>query len=201
MVESELKGMTGIVNWSILPDNLPAPADDHLAAHLAEAVIPNIALLSTSGSPVDLAAASGRTVVYIYPRTAIPGEPVFEWNSIPGARGCTPQSCAFRDHYTELKTLGAEVFGLSVQSTAHQAEAAERLHLPFALLSDENRAFANALNLPRFEGAGDILLKRLTLIIRDGVIEHVFYPVFPPDKNAGEVVAWLKANPVSDPSR
>ncbi len=131
MAEGESKGMTDMVNWPILPDSLPAPADDGLAAHLAGIVIPNIALLSTSGPPVDLAAASGRTVVYIYPRTAIPGEPMFEWNSIPGARGCTPQFCAFRDHYTELTTLGAQVFGLSVQSTAHQAEAAERLHLPF----------------------------------------------------------------------
>ncbi len=189
------------VNWAILPDDLPAPVDDGKASHLRGAVIPSIPLPSTSGGQVDIAVLRGRTVVYIYPRTGVPGEPVFEWNSIPGARGCTPQSCAFRDHYTELKTLGAEVFGLSVQTTTHQAEAATRLHLPFALISDAEHTFANALDLPRFEAIGESLLKRLTLIVRDGVIEHFFYPVFPPDKNAGEVVAWLKANAVSASSK
>ena len=118
------------------------------------------------------------------------------WNEIPGARGCTPQSCAFRDHFEEIKTLGAEVLGLSAQPTDQQREARDRLHLPFELLNDAGLAFAGALRLPVFEFGGMMLLKRLTLILRDGGIEKVFYPVFPPDRNAGEVIAWLSGNKI-----
>jgi peroxiredoxin len=130
--------------------------------------------------------------VYCYPRTGHPDQdPPTGWNEIPGARGCTPQSCAFRDHYRELQALGAQVFGLSTQDTNYQREAVERLHLPFELLSDEDLAFATALRLPTFTVDSIVLIKRLTLIIRDGRIEYVFYPVFPPDKNADEIVSWL----------
>jgi peroxiredoxin len=145
---------------------------------------------------VDLSRLGGATVVYIYPRTGRPDQDVpTGWNEIPGARGCTPQSCAFRDHYEELKRAGAtQVFGLSTQDTAYQREAVERLHLPFELLSDEKLAFARAFNLPTFEVDGMTLIKRVTLILRGGVIAKVFYPVFPPDRNASDVIAWLGIN-------
>jgi peroxiredoxin len=161
--------------------------------------LPSIPLPSTAGGVVDLSGLSGRTVVYCYPRTGRPDEePPPGWNEIPGARGCTPQSCAFRDHDRELKGLGARVFGVSTQTTIAQREAAERLHLPFELLSDQKLDFANALGLPTFKVDSMTLIKRLTLIVASGRIEKVFYPVFPPDKNAEEVIQWLSQNP-SDP--
>jgi peroxiredoxin len=176
-----------------LPENLPVPQDDGACAHLAGMGVPTIALPSTQGGPVDLSTLPGRTVVYCYPRTGRPDEdPLPGWNAIPGARGCTPQSCSFRDHHTEMLALGIDrVFGLSAQDTAYQREAARRLNLPFALLSDETLAFARALKLPTFEVAGMTLIKRLTMIIHAGRIEHVFYPVFPPDANAADVIHWL----------
>ena len=176
-----------------LPKGLPAPQDDGACAHLSGMRVPSIPLPSTAGGRVDLAALAGRTVVYCYPRTGRPDEdPLPGWDAIPGARGCTPQSCAFRDHYAELRSLGiAEVFGLSTQDTAYQAEAVQRLNLPFALLSDAKLELTRALKLPTFEVQGLTLVKRLTLILRSGVIEHVFYPVFPPDTNAPAVVHWL----------
>lgn len=180
-----------------LPSNLPIPADDGACAHLVGIRIPSMLLPATSGDAVNLAALSGRIIVYCYPRTGLPDRASPQgWDEIPGARGCTPQSCAFRDHHQELQTLGVRVFGLSTQTTDYQREAAERLHLPFPLLSDLNLAFTNALRLPTFEFEGTKLLKRVTLILRDGVIEYVFYPVFPPDRNAEEVVTWLASNPI-----
>lgn len=177
-----------------LPKDLPVPQDDGACNHLTGLKLPQLALVSTAGRSVVLSMLAGRTVVYCYPRTGRPDQEVpAGWNEIPGARGCTPQSCAFRDHFEELKRAGAaQMFGLSTQDAGYQREAAARLHLPFELLSDEKLAFARALKLPTFEVAGMTLIKRLTLIIRDGVIQHVFYPVFPPDRNAGEVVRWLK---------
>jgi peroxiredoxin len=182
-------------DWS----TIPAPADDGAARHLRGMRLPSIALRATDGTDVNLSSLRGRIVVYAYPRTGRPGVPNPEgWDLIPGARGCTPETCAFRDHFDELKALGvAHLFGLSTQATTYQREAAARLELPFAILSDEHFALASALGLPTFETHGMTLLKRLTLVIRDGVIEHVFYPVFPPDRNAGDVVAWLKSNPGS----
>jgi peroxiredoxin len=179
-----------------LPPNIPAPQDDGAAEHLTGMTLPDLALRATSGGPVNLSKLAGRTVLYIYPRTGVPGVDLPPgWNDIPGARGCTPQSCAFRDHHAELKTLGvAQLFGLSTQDTAYQQEAATRLHLPFAILSDEKLAFAQALKLPTFTVAGMTLLKRMALVVDDGVIAKVFYPVFPPDKNAEEVVAWIQAS-------
>ncbi len=176
-----------------LPKNLPVPQDDGACAHLAGLRLPAVQLTATSGERVDLAAAAGRTAVYCYPRTGRPDQALLTgWNDIPGARGCTPQSCAFRDHYDELCNLGiGAVFGLSTQDSAYQREVVERLRLPFALLSDEKLAFANALKLPTFEVDGLTLIKRLTLIIHAGTIEHVFYPVFPPDANAPDVIHWL----------
>ena len=176
-----------------LPKNLPVPQDDGACAHLVGMRTPSLPLPSTSGAQVDLSGFAGRIVVYCYPRTGHPDQdPVPGWDSIPGARGCTPQSCAFRDHHAELLRLGVKaVFGLSTQDTEYQREVVERLHLPFALLSDEKLAFARALKLPTFNIAGMTLIKRLTLVICDGKIEHVFYPVFPPDANAPDVVHWL----------
>jgi peroxiredoxin len=147
---------------------------------------------------VELGKLVKRTVIYAYPRTGIPDEPTFseDWNAIPGARGCTPESCAFRDHHAELLSAGADVYGLSTQDTAFQREAAERMHLPFAMLSDDRLELTQALNLPTFEVKGLTLHKRFTLVIRSGKIEHVFYPVFPPDGHAADVLDWLKVNPV-----
>jgi peroxiredoxin len=191
--------MTRSDNLHALPPDLPVPTDDGAAAHLPGLRLPSVSLPATDGGTVDLSSLPGRTVVYIYPRTGRPDQEVpAGWNEIPGARGCTPQSCAFRDHYAELRALGARVFGLSTQDTAYQREAVDRLHLPFPLLSDEQLAFAAALRLPTFQVdslPGQTLLKRLTLILRDGRIEHVFYPVFPPDQNAADVLAWLTAHP------
>lgn len=183
-----------------LPKDLPVPVDDGAAAHLPGLKVPDIALPSTVGGAVVLSKLSGRTVVYAYPRTGVPGEPPLDedWEAIPGARGCTPQSCAFRDHHAELLAAGAQVFGLSTQDTAFQRAAVERLHLPFALLSDDRLELTRALNLPTFVAGTAVrvtLTKRFTLVIRDGVIEHVFYPVFPPDKHAEDVLAWLRSNP------
>ncbi|TMA08416.1 MAG: peroxiredoxin, partial [Deltaproteobacteria bacterium] len=170
----------------------PVPIDDGACDHLPGLRLPSVPLLSTAGRLVDLSSLPGRTVVYCYPRTGRPDqEPPQGWNEIPGARGCTPQSCAFRDHHRELQALGARLFGLSTQETDYQREAAERLHLPFELLSDARLAFARALRLPTFEVESVTLIKRLTLIIRDGYIEKVFYPVFPPDAHPEEVIGWL----------
>lgn len=175
-----------------IPEGLPVPVDDGACDHLVGTTIPSIPLPATDGRTVDLARLAGRTVVYIYPRTGNPAEEIpAGWNEIPGARGCTPQSCAFRDHYRELQDLGADVFGLSTQTTEYQREAVERLHLPFALLSDADLRLTHALRLPTFEVQDMTLIKRLTLIVRDGLIEHVMYPVFPPDRNAQDVVSWL----------
>lgn len=176
------------------PENLPIPVDDGACAHLTGMRVPSVSLMSTSGQPVDLASLRGTTVVYCYPRTGKPDvEPPHGWNEIPGARGCTPQSCAFRDHYQDLQALGARVFGLSTQTTEDQREAVQRLGLPFALVSDARLEFAGALRLPTFRVESITCIKRLTLIVRDGRIETVFYPVFPPDKNAEEVIGWLSS--------
>jgi peroxiredoxin len=181
-------------DWNVLPPDLPAPVDDGGAAHLAGMPLPPFELAATDGSSVRLDLLPGRAVVYAYPRTGVPGEDLLvpDWDAIPGARGCTPESCAFRDHFAELQAAGAtSVFGLSTQDSDYQREAAERLHLPFALLSDVDLELTKALRLPTFEAAGQTLLKRFTLVIADGRIEHVFYPVFPPDRHAEEVLAWL----------
>lgn len=180
-------------DWS----TIPAPIDDGATDHLPGMHMPAVALPATDGSSVDLSALSGRVVVYAYPRTGRPGVPNPDgWDLIPGARGCTPQTCSFRDHFEELGELGVtHLFGLSTQSTAYQHEAWERLHLPFALLSDEDFGLTRAMRLPTFETSGMTLLKRFTLIIDDGVVTHVFYPVFPPDQSAADVIAWLQESP------
>ncbi len=187
--------MTTPHNPNVLPGDLPVPQDDGGARHLTGLRLPSVALGATDGREVDLSKLSGRTVVYLYPRTGVPGQPLPDgWDAIPGARGCTPQSCSFRDHFAELKRLGvAHLYGLSTQDSAYQREAAERLRLPFPLLSDEKLRLAQAIKLPTFAVAGMTLLKRMALVIEDGVISKVFYPVFPPDKNAEEVIAWLSA--------
>lgn len=185
----------GTHNPNILPTDIPVPQDDGAARHLAGMRLPDLALPATDGTDINLASLPGRSVVYIYPRTGVPGvDPPEGWDLIPGARGCTPQSCSFRDHFGELKALGvARVFGLSTQDTAYQQEAVARLHLPFPVLSDEKLVLATALRLPTFAAAGMTLLKRMALVIDDGTIAHVFYPVFPPDRSAADIVAWLQA--------
>lgn len=183
-------------NPNILPPNIPIPQDDGAAAHLTGLRLPDIALPATDNTDVNLSRLSGRTVVYVYPRTGVPGQALPEgWDEIPGARGCTPQSCAFRDHFAELQNLGvAQLYGLSTQDTAYQQEAAERLHLPFPILSDARLTLTTALTLPTFTAAGMTLLKRMAWILDEGIITKVFYPVFPPDKNAEEVIAWIQAS-------
>ncbi len=183
-------------NFSELPEGLPVPVDDGAAAHLEGMQLPDVVLAATDGKAVNLTDLKGRWVIYVYPMTGRPGVPLPEgWDSIPGARGCTPQSCAFRDHYAELKSLGAGVFGLSTQTTPYQREARDRLHLPFELLSDRSLRLKEVLRLPTFTVDAMELYKRLTLIAEDGRIRKVFYPVFPPDRNAGDVLAWLRATP------
>jgi peroxiredoxin len=181
---------------TFLPPDIPVPQDDGGARHLTGAKLPDLPLPATRGGAFNLSIIPGRTVLYIYPRTGVPGvELPPGWDDIPGARGCTPQSCGFRDHFAELKGLGvAHVFGLSTQDTEYQREAAERLHLPFPILSDAELKFTRALKLPTLTVAGMTLLKRMALVIDDGLIGKVFYPVFPPDKNAADVVSWLRSN-------
>src|ERR1700732_4857300 len=183
------------VDWS----KIPPPIDDGAAAHLVEIRAPPISLVATDDTSVTLSALHGRIVVFAYPRTGEPGKIslVDDWDMIPGARGCTPQTCAFRDLFAELKAAGAaHVFGLSTQDNAYQAEMAARLHLPFPVLSDEKLELTRALKLPTMEVADLPLIKRLALIVDNARISQVFYPVFPPDRNAGDVLAWLKRNPV-----
>lgn len=176
-------------------ENMTAPEDDGKAAHLTGMRMPSITLPATDGENVDLS-EGGLTVIYAYPRTSpASGKAIEGWDAIPGARGCTLQSCAFRDHYAELKALGVErLFGLSTQDTAYQKEAADRLRQPFPLLSDSALLLASALDLPSFTAGEMTLLKRLTLVIESGWIRHVFYPVFPPDRNASDVIAWLSSH-------
>jgi peroxiredoxin len=184
-------------DYMSLPADLPAPEDDGAADHLPGAAMPHLELPSTAGREVALdRLGPGRTVLYIYPMTGQPGVDLPEgWNSIPGARGCTPETCGFRDHHAELKAAGAgTVFGLSSQSTDYQAELAERLGLPFEILSDTGHELGGALDLPTFTAGDQRLYKRLTLVIADGRIEHVFYPIFPPDEHAAEVLAWLSSH-------
>ena len=178
------------VDWN----DIPAPTDDGAANHLVGMSIPASTLPDTKGNTVDLSTLAGITVIYAYPMTGRPDRPLPDgWNMLPGAHGCTPQSCAFRDHAEELAQLGvAQLFGLSTQDTDYQREAAERLHLPFALLSDQQLQLCEALRLPTMQVDGDRLLKRLTMIIGDGVIIHTIYPVFPPDENAAAVISWLQ---------
>jgi peroxiredoxin len=184
-----------MTNLEHLPEGLTPPVDDGAAHHLVGLRLPRIVLPATKGPAPDLAGLSGWSVLYCYPMTGRPGAPLpGGWNDIPGARGCTPQACSFRDHFAELRALGVRsVFGISTQTTAYQREAAERLHLPFALLSDAAGELADLLDLPTFEVDGERLLKRLTMIAHDGMIEGVLYPVFPPDRSADDVVQWFAA--------
>jgi peroxiredoxin len=177
-----------------LPENLPVPQDDGAAVHLTDMALPDIALAATDGGSVNLSKLAGRTVVYVYPRTGRPGQALpTGWDSIPGARGCTPQSCGFRDHFAELKALGVgTLFGLSTQDTDYQREAVERLHLPFALLSDAALRLIRAMRLPTFEVDGMTLIKRMAWVVDGGVLTKVFYPVFPPDESAAQVIRWLR---------
>ena len=187
-----------MTSFEQLPTGLPVPVDDGAAAHLRGRTLPGLRLPATTGGEVDLGALRGRTVLYIYPRTGVPGEPLpTGWDSIPGARGCTPETCAFRDHHAELRAAGAAVLGLSAQPPAEQAEAAGRLGLPFPLLSDPELRLAAELDLPTFGVDAMVLYRRLTLVVDDGVIDHVFYPVFPPDGHAAEVLEWLRSQPVA----
>jgi peroxiredoxin len=182
-------------NVTELPKDLPRPVDDGAASHLQGMKLPKIVLTATNGATVDLGGIPGRFVLYVYPMTGRPDVPLPDgWDGIPGARGCTPQSCSFRDHYSELKTLNASVFGLSTQTTDYQKKARDRLHLPFELLSDSRHRLKQLLRLPTFSVAGMELYKRLALIVENGQIKKVFYPVFPPDKNAADVIAWLRQN-------
>lgn len=184
-----------MTNVNELPTDLPVPQDDGSTNHLKGMKLPKISLQATNGKRIDLADIKGRLVIYCYPMTGQPNVALPDgWDQIPGARGCTPQSCSFRDHYQELKALGAEIIGLSVQTTEYQKEMADRLHLPFPVVSDVEHQFQRALNMPTFVTAGMTLLKRVTLIANHGVIEAVHYPIFPSDSDAAWVVSYLKSH-------
>ncbi|MFC9630403.1 redoxin family protein [Streptomyces mirabilis] len=196
---SPAKGEDLMTDYTSVPADLPVPEDDGAATHLPGTKVPHLELQGTGGTAVRLdVLGAGRTVVYIYPLTGRPGVDLPDgWDSIPGARGCTPEACGFRDHYQDLLAAGADgVFGLSSQETDYQREVVERLHLPFQMLSDPAHSLAQELSLPTFETSGLTLYKRLTLIIRDGVVEHVFYPIFPPNEHADQVLTWLRDNPL-----
>lgn len=173
---------------------MPAPKDDGACAHLKGATFPSVSLPSTAGNTVDHSSLSGLTIIFIYPRTGAPGEHVpAEWNEIPGARGCTPQACSFRDASDEFSKLGGrQILGVATQDTAYQREVKERVHLNYELLSDEELELTNALRLPTIEWEGRKLIKRIAMAVEDGKIVEVWYPVFPPDQNAAEVLKWLK---------
>lgn len=179
-----------------LPPDLPRPEDDGACAHLTDKPLHSIALPSTEGGGFDLATSPGRWVVYCFPRAGQPGVPLpDDWDDIPGAWGCTPQSLAFRDQYGDIRALHADVVGISTQAPEQLTEIAARLALPFRLLSDAKLDFARSLGLPTFEINGLVMIKRLTLIVTEGVIDHVIYPVFPPDKAAEQAIVWLLAHP------
>ena len=183
------------VDWS----KIPAPIDDGAARHLVGAKFADLGLPSTDGGTVSIGALKGRTIVFAYPRTGTPGQIslVDDWDMIPGARGCTPQSCAFRDLFKEVTAAGAaHVFGLSTQDTAYQQELATRLHLPFPVLSDADLRLATSMRLPTRKAGGLTLIKRMAMVIDNSIVTHLFYPVFPPDQNAADVLTWLRANPV-----
>ncbi|MEF2071939.1 peroxiredoxin [Consotaella aegiceratis] len=186
-----------MTDFSKLPENLEAPVDDGAADHLYGMRLPAVDLPATNGAMVNPARLGGVAVLYAYPLTGRPGSPLpGGWNDIPGARGCTPQACSFRKRFADLKALGMDhLFGVSTQTTPYQKEAVERLDLPFPLLSDAGGALQEMLDLPTFEADDEVLLKRLTMIAVDGRIAKVFYPVFPPDKNADDVATWLRLRP------
>ena len=182
-------------DYTGLPAALPAPADDGACDHLVGMALPALRLPATRGGDIDLGALpDALSVLFFYPMTGRPGVALPDgWDAIPGARGCTPQNCTFRDHHAAFRAVGAGVYGVSTQPTAYQAEMAERLHLPYPVLSDAGFALTNALHLPTFEADGARLVRRLTLVVRDGIIAKLFYPVFPPDRSAEPVLDWLRA--------
>jgi peroxiredoxin len=189
-----------MTTYESLPDDLPTPEDDGAAQHLPGVAMPELTLAATDGSSVDLSAlGDGRTVLYLYPLSGKPGTDLPDgWDAIPGARGCTPEACGFRDHIQELHEAGAErVYGLSAQDTPYQREFAERMSLPFAILSDLELRLGELLRLPTFEAGSQRLYARLTMVVLGGRVEHVFYPIFPPDQHAGEVLGWLRAHPLA----
>ncbi len=184
-----------MTNLNQLPRDLPVPQDDGSTNHLKGMKLPNVSLIGTNGKTVNFGDIKGKLVIYCYPMTGQPNVALPDgWDQIPGARGCTPQSCSFRDHYQELQALGAEVVGLSVQTAEYQKEMADRLHLSFPVVSDVNYQFQKALNMPTFVAAGMTLLKRVTLITSNGVIEAVHYPIFPSDSDPSWVIDYLNSH-------
>ncbi len=184
-----------MTNLNQLPRDLPVPQDDGSTNHLKGMKLPNVSLIGTNGKTVNFGDIKGKLVIYCYPMTGQPNVSLPDgWDQIPGARGCTPQSCSFRDHYQELQALGAEVVGLSVQTAEYQKEMADRLHLSFPVVSDVNYQFQKALNMPTFVAAGMTLLKRVTLITSNGVIEAVHYPIFPSDRDPSWVIDYLNSH-------
>jgi peroxiredoxin len=181
-------------DWMQLPNDLPIPTDDGACDHLVDLALPSLPLAATNGSTVDLSRIPGCVVIFAYPRTGRPNESplVPEWDLIPGARGCTPQTCGFRDLHSDFHALQCRVYGLSTQSPEFQQEMVARLHVPFPVLSDEKLELTRALRLPTFTVAGLILLKRLVLVLENGRVKKVFYPVFPPDRSAAMVLQWLR---------
>lgn len=186
----------GVISSAQLPDDLPVPVDDGAAAHLLGSRAPALRLTATNGPAVRIDQLRGRTVLFVYPRTASPGQPLpIGWDAIPGARGCTPQACAIRDSYPDFAALNVRVLGLSSQSAADQRETARRLHLPYPLLSDSDLALARAWDLPTFSVDGLTLIRRITIFMMHGVVDGLIYPVFPLDRSAEDALAWLRGRP------
>ena len=183
------------MSYETMPENLPPPIDDGACNHLIGMKLPSIDLLATDGSTVNLSFKSNKVVIYCYPMTGQPGVPLPQnWDEIPGARGCTPQTCSYRDHHSELSNLGVDIFGLNAQTTEYQQEMANRLHLPFLVLSDAKFEFCEAMRLPTFNVEQMRLIKRVTMIVEDGIIKNVHYPVFPSDSDALWVLNCLSAH-------
>ncbi len=176
-----------------IPEGLPIPTDDGACDHLKDASLPELILRTTSDRLIDLSQLQIPTLIFFYPRTGEPSKPApADWDLIPGARGCTPQSCGFRDLYSEFKSLGFQVFGASSQSTDYQKEFVSRNHIPFEIISDEKFELTNKLNLPTFTYNGTKLIKRMAWVVNEGKINKVFYPVFPPNENASRVLEYLR---------
>jgi len=176
-------------------NKLAIPIDDGKCDHLFNMTLPQLSLLSTSNNTIDLSKLEGLTVFYFYPRMGRPDiETPAGWGDIPGASGCTPQTCSFKDQHEDFSRLEVDVYGVSTQASSYQKEAVDRLSLPFDILSDEDLNLTEMLNLPTFEVEGVILTKRVTLICQDSKIIKVFYPVYPPKENAQEVIVYIKNN-------
>ncbi|VAW52529.1 Alkyl hydroperoxide reductase subunit C-like protein [hydrothermal vent metagenome] len=178
-----------------LPEGLPVPVDDGACNHLEGAPFPSMLITVTPHATYDFSKEKGINIIFFYPMIGHPDSlPMTGWNEIPGARGCTPQALSYKNYFRQITKLGVRLFGASSQALKEQNDAIDRLKLPFELINDSSFLLSNALKLPTFQFNEIKMIKRLTLVVVDGVIKKVFYPVFPPNKNVDDVIVWLKEN-------